>query len=699
MSLKPYIGTIKENLAVAVAYYLAGEMGLLLAIPPSNAVAVWPAAGLAFVAILVRGYRVMPGVLIGSVLIQTLSNLDASSTDAINSSFLIGLIVSFGVTLQATIGAWTAGKLLKHDRALLRERSIILFCLLAGPVSCLISASIAITTLHISGVISSDDLSISWFRWWIGDSVGVLAFSPILLCFFARPRQLWRKRILSVGMPLLILASVCVLAFMYSNSQQMLLLEDIFEKNSNTFNFEFHEVIQSHTESTHEMKEYFDNSLNITNDDFVNYTSPKLARNPAIRTLAWIPKIEHAGREEFERSSGKTIQIRNEHSQKMPAPENQFYYPIHFAMPKAKNETAYGFDLGSWPIMYQAMKAACTTGDVTVTSPVNFVENGVAVTGIYFYAPVYSRKANRDGVQTCEEITGYVASVFRLKKSIDGIHLALDDLNLNTKITDADGLIYDNSPMASDNHQPDSVLDLTKTFELRVAQKKWKLTITPKRSFFSGDAPWILWLIIVTEMFIAGIAGTGLLLLAGRTMLTERKVKQRTSDLNHEIKNRKKSSALLALEKDFLEMIAEDKPSQLIFDSITTGIREIVPQTKPAIILFDPDSGEAIHTSHSGLPDGYINNTDGFPDLFNSGLSETGNVADKQYVLSNIVDSPEWLTHRDQAMVHGLLSCVASPVTISRKTPVGVFALYFESSPVLTRIWRIFVCEYRKLSQ
>ncbi len=55
-----------EIILFAAAYYLSGRLGLLLAIPPGYATAIWPPAGIALAVTLLRGYRVLPGVWLGS---------------------------------------------------------------------------------------------------------------------------------------------------------------------------------------------------------------------------------------------------------------------------------------------------------------------------------------------------------------------------------------------------------------------------------------------------------------------------------------------------------------------------------------------------------------------------------------------------------------------------------------------------------
>src|SRR5215475_8176089 len=68
-----------RTLLVAIAYYAAGRLGLLLAIPPGYASAFWPAAGIALAAVLIWGNRVWPGISLASFLANAWTPLDAGS--------------------------------------------------------------------------------------------------------------------------------------------------------------------------------------------------------------------------------------------------------------------------------------------------------------------------------------------------------------------------------------------------------------------------------------------------------------------------------------------------------------------------------------------------------------------------------------------------------------------------------------------
>lgn len=61
------------NGIVALIYFAAAELGLSLAFIHTNVSPVWPPTGVAIAAVLLLGYRVWPGVLIGAFLANVLT--------------------------------------------------------------------------------------------------------------------------------------------------------------------------------------------------------------------------------------------------------------------------------------------------------------------------------------------------------------------------------------------------------------------------------------------------------------------------------------------------------------------------------------------------------------------------------------------------------------------------------------------------
>ncbi|HEX6440314.1 MAG TPA: MASE1 domain-containing protein, partial [Candidatus Binatia bacterium] len=57
-------------LALTVIYFSAGIFGLSLASSNPNASAVWPSSGIALAAILLWGFKLWPGILLGAFLVN-----------------------------------------------------------------------------------------------------------------------------------------------------------------------------------------------------------------------------------------------------------------------------------------------------------------------------------------------------------------------------------------------------------------------------------------------------------------------------------------------------------------------------------------------------------------------------------------------------------------------------------------------------
>ncbi len=82
--------------ALTAVYFIAGKLGLLLAVVQPNATAVWPCAGIALAAFLILGYDVWPAILLGAFLVnQTTAGSVATS-----------IAIAVGNTAEGLVGAY-----------------------------------------------------------------------------------------------------------------------------------------------------------------------------------------------------------------------------------------------------------------------------------------------------------------------------------------------------------------------------------------------------------------------------------------------------------------------------------------------------------------------------------------------------------------------------------------------------------------
>jgi two-component system cell cycle sensor histidine kinase/response regulator CckA len=194
---------------LAVVYLLSAKLGLQLAVVNSYATAVWPPAGIALAALLLRGYKIWPGIWIGAFLV----NLTTGDHLTWNGAF-----ASFGIaagnTLEALLGAWLVNRYAGGVRAFEHALGVFRFTGLAALGSTLISATMAVGVLLLCGLAKPAAASDIWITWWVGDAVGDLIVAPAVILWASNWRMRWnRAAFLEAGLVLLALVTLSLIAF------------------------------------------------------------------------------------------------------------------------------------------------------------------------------------------------------------------------------------------------------------------------------------------------------------------------------------------------------------------------------------------------------------------------------------------------------------------------------------------------------
>ncbi|WP_167399865.1 bifunctional diguanylate cyclase/phosphodiesterase [Massilia violaceinigra] len=203
-----------EIVILALVYYIAARFGLLLAFTPGYAAPIWPAAGIALAAILVRGNRVAPGIWLGSFLANAGVAFDAGSSAVIATSLLLPAGIGVGAMLQAIAGAHLVRRFVGYPTALDRSRDVIRFLGLGGPLSCIVSASVGATVLVLAGKLPADSYAFTWWAWWFGDAIGVQVATPLVLTWCGQPHAIWRRRRKTVAVPICLAFTLIVGVFL-----------------------------------------------------------------------------------------------------------------------------------------------------------------------------------------------------------------------------------------------------------------------------------------------------------------------------------------------------------------------------------------------------------------------------------------------------------------------------------------------------
>ena len=192
--LSPGIKTLLVVLATVVLYVATARLGLTLALPPEKkATAVWLPSGIALAAILLGGYRVWPGVWLGAFIANAWDIFSPAREFSLGGHLAVSSGIAVGSTLQPLLGAFLMNRWIGRENFLESARSVFRFIGITLLV-CLVASTVGVTTLMVAGFAPWSKFAFAWWTWWVGDTIGILIVTPLILSWSRLSGFKWELR-------------------------------------------------------------------------------------------------------------------------------------------------------------------------------------------------------------------------------------------------------------------------------------------------------------------------------------------------------------------------------------------------------------------------------------------------------------------------------------------------------------------------
>ncbi|MER2494264.1 ATP-binding protein [Catenovulum sediminis] len=508
---------ILYNLIVLALYFTTAQLGLMLAIPPGFASAIWPAAGIALALTLVWSPKVLPGILFGSML-ANLTVVDSYSINAFAFAFLLGV----GASLQALFGYYLLAKQIISEQWLLSISRIRRFLLKAGPLSCLVSASVGSLSLLSFSYINKQDVIFTWVTWWVGDMLGTLFVAPICLVIAYRYKLRLRHKIFQVIAPSIMVFSLVIIVFAFNRAEQNRVARQHLLQDSLRVAQALEYEISRYKAYARTYSAFFASSHKIEEEEFIKFSSIVVQPDDSLFATSWVPKIPRTEKQAYLDAMLKensSFSIKTIDYSLLPD-----FYPITYIYPEHLKSNALGLDIGSEQLRATALVRAEKLNKPTITEPLTLFQSKQNKPAFLIFSPVIV--TNTFATELAEShIVLVIESETLLQNVLAKNLLANRSFNYSVNLTTNDGIV-----LFEKNKNVNT--DIVSTHTIKVMDQHWLLNISASSSEIIAKKDWSSWLILVVGVVLTIMLQTFILWLTSSHNSIARQVKIKTKELN-----------------------------------------------------------------------------------------------------------------------------------------------------------------------
>lgn len=523
----------------ALAYSAAGWLSLQAAVPPDYISVIFIAAGVAVGAVLTGGNAMLPGVWLGALGVQWLAHWQSG----LPPSGWMFLVSPLGAVLQAWATAAWARKRVELPSALDHPMQVVRLLFVCLPLGSTINASLSVPTLVLDGAYPWSEAPAAWLTWWLGDTLGAVLFTPLVLVCCGQPAEAWRPRIRTVALPMLLAMGLIGVMFHQLNQSHQRALQEHFDKAGQDYALRLQRRLEAQTDNLEAIAKMIELAPGMRQADFESAATPWLRRYAGTQNFGWSLYVTHDQRQAYEQGRAETglpgleIKGRDSEGRTSRAKDAESYLPITWVVPLENNRQVLGLDVSVLPATGATVAATVQTRRPEVTEGFRLVQESGEQRGVVAYMAVYAQEngADANNLQG-RTLKGVVSAVFRMDDVIETVLGQLDPDEMTLCLVDTQASVGNrrlSGPEGCETTEASSLQERrwVKHWPLKMAQREWTLRLQAGPHFWSAAGQNSAWFTSVTGLVAVCILGAFLLVITGQGRRTAKLVEERTQEL------------------------------------------------------------------------------------------------------------------------------------------------------------------------
>jgi signal transduction histidine kinase/CheY-like chemotaxis protein len=235
---------------------------------------------------------------------------------------------------------------------------------------------------------------------------------------------------------------------------------------------------------------------------FAGFAERLISAHSSVRSLEWIPRIEHSDRARFEGGPGSHFIFEGDPAKLRRAPDRPFYLPVHFIYPKFLKSVVIGFDVNGSAGCRRALDSAEKTGEPALTEKYPVVEQTADGFGVIAFLPVYRHVTGLGN----PVLAGFAASVTQVPDVVESGLRRINPTGLDLYVFDRSAppakqlLNYHPSPSGSKRGAAASEALLANVLHEQISVsmggRDWSFVFVPTPEYISAAHSWRPWILL-----------------------------------------------------------------------------------------------------------------------------------------------------------------------------------------------------------
>ncbi len=598
------------TLLIGLAYAALGTGALALAGPPGYASPLYPPAGLALAAALTYGRAALPGAWLGAFLVNAWLGLTGGQSGM--ALVTLPAIIAIGAAVQAGLGAALLRRFVGPNVVLNAPRDIALAGLLGGPLTCVVSTTIATVALLATGTVPWAQAPANWLIWWSGDTLGALIATPLVLTLIGQPAADWRPRRRTLGIPLLLALILVTVGVLETQRLDDLRKRALFERDAERLATEAEERLNG---ALHALQALHGAALHLTpGDDGALGDASRwwLQQTLHLQAMGYSQRVPEAGVAAFEtqvRAAAKPDFRVFDRDAGADRRQRGELVVMRSIFPLEGNAAALGVNVLSIAAAREAVLEARLSGQAASTVAFKLTQSAQNEQGVVLYQALYD-KGNKEPSTPAERWSQYSGVVF-VTLRIDSAFASLtrsDQSHMHWCLSSqaTSGEIRRFAGPADCETATTPARDFQHLRNFRWGGRDLHFSVHADPATISTGTREAAWLLALSGMTAAAMLGALLLTVTGHARRTELAVRASTEELRGEVTERMQAESALRESGERLRSILDNVPLGVMFLDPQGYLIECNPRlcamtgrTPPQ--LLGHSVAELVHADDTGL--------------------------------------------------------------------------------------------------